>query len=73
MEETKKSNFSGYFIKIMTVQTVCVALILVLVLTAKYFLPKTFLQIRKWYDREMCDDTDINEVVSAVHSTEYEI
>lgn len=56
---TKREMYS----KIIIIEAVCVAIILLTVLTTKLFFKNTFSDIKKWYESNICIDTDINQVL----------
>lgn len=56
---TKREIYS----KIIIIEAVCVAIILLTVLTTKFFFKNTFSDIKKWYQSNICIDTDINQVL----------
>lgn len=65
--ETKEQ--SGYFLKIVIAECILVFIILLSVLTLKYFFKGTYKEFKNWYDKNMAADTDISEVLGE----EYEI
>lgn len=54
---------SGSYTNIIITQFLCVAVVLLLVLTVKYFFKSEFKSLKKWYIAEICDDTRIEEVI----------
>jgi len=50
--------------KLIITQTVCVAIILLSIITVKYFFKGTYKKLLKFYNENICVTTDINEVLS---------
>ena len=67
MEEIEKLTGSdkGRAAAIITVQAVTVLIILLSVLTMKYFFPEYYSEVRKWYETEFCSETSADEVLKA--------
>ena len=53
----------GSYTNIIITQFLCVAVVLLSVLTTKYFFKSEFKSLKKWYTAEICDDTRIEEVI----------
>lgn len=49
---------------IIITQAVCVSIILIGILITKYFFKSTYKDIKEWYEINIQNDTDINEVLS---------
>ncbi len=56
---TKNNKWLG----IVITQGVCVLIILISLLLMKYFWKDTFASIKNWYHINICNDTDVNEVL----------
>lgn len=67
MEEIEKltGSVQGRAAAIIMVQAVTVLLILLSVLTMKYFFPEYYGEVRKWYETEFCSETSVDEVLKA--------
>lgn len=50
---------------IIKTQLICVLIILAMLCTVKYFFADYFTEIKKYYLDNICDDTDVNEVIKA--------
>ncbi len=61
-EEKKKDTLA----KIVITQFICAILILAIVITTKYFFKSTFKSVKKWYQREIENDTNIYEVIGVI-------
>lgn len=48
---------------IIITQAIVTAVILLSVLTVKYFFKGTYRDLKKWYTADICAETDINEVM----------
>lgn len=64
----KKSKYAD----IVTAQLICVLIIILGLLTVKYFFPDTFTEIKEFYTERICDETSIDEVIKKDGDT-YEI
>ena len=53
----------GSYTNIIITQFLCVTVVLLSVLTIKYFFKSEFKSLKKWYTAEICDDTRIEEVI----------
>ncbi|MBQ6848247.1 MAG: hypothetical protein IJO62_04995 [Clostridia bacterium] len=51
------------YINIIITEALCVVVILLTVLTLKYFFKSDFKDFEKWYEREITADTRIEEVI----------
>ena len=60
-ENTKHTE--NKWIGIVITQSVCILIILISLLLIKYFSADTFSSIKKWYENNICNDTDVNEVL----------
>ena len=56
---TKRETFS----KIVIIEVICVAIVLLTLLTTKLFFGDIFSGIKKWYKANICMDTDIEQVI----------
>ncbi len=54
---------SSKWLNIIITQIVCVSIILLALLIMKYFFKPTFNSVKEWYEINICNDTDINEVL----------
>lgn len=54
---------SNNYINIVITEFICVAVVLLSVLSIKYFFKSEFKSLKKWYTAEICDDTRIEEVI----------
>ncbi len=50
---------------IVITQVVCVSIILLSLILMKYFWHDTFDSVKKWYEINICNDTDVNEVLQS--------
>ncbi len=57
--ETKKS----YFFHITIAQIICMILIFGYILSVKFVFKGTYKEFKNWYNEEICQDTDIKEVL----------
>lgn len=56
-------TFFEWFYKTVIVQSVCVLIILVSIITMKYFFKDTYKEIKNFYRQEILSDTKISEVL----------
>ncbi len=63
MVPQEKKPFNCYFAIVIT-QCVCVVILLISLICIKYFFKGTYKQLKVFYEKEICSDTDINEVLS---------
>ncbi len=61
--ETKVSEKSSQLANIIITQAICVGLILMIILVTKYFFGTAFEEFSKFYSEQLCNDTDIYEVI----------
>lgn len=61
LNEKKTEPFYGIII----VQCICVAVILLSVVTVKFFFKPTYQKVQKWYKENITVDTDIKQVIEA--------
>lgn len=61
-EKEKEKSIKKCFTAILTVQAICIALILIGVTVIKYASPETLGKISSFYGKEMCEKTDINDI-----------
>lgn len=54
---------SGGFFGIIITEAVVAAVILLSVLTVKYFFKGTYASLKGWYSVNICAETDVNEVI----------
>ena len=62
-EEEINPRPSSQLANIIITQAICIALILIAVLITKYFFKDTYNELKIFYEQQICDDTDINEVI----------
>lgn len=60
MEEKVKVD---YIYKIIVTQVICVALIMITILVAKYFFKTAYTELKDFYEIYICDDTSVEEVL----------
>lgn len=58
--EPRKNMWIG----IVITQSVFIAIILISLVLMKYFWKDTFNSVKKWYEINICNDTDVNEVLT---------
>lgn len=58
--EPRKNMWIG----IVITQSVFIAIILVSLVLMKYFWKDTFNSVKNWYEINICNDTDVNEVLT---------
>ncbi len=63
--EILKDNKNETFFKIIIVEIICVAVILLSVISVKYFFKSTYSEVEKWYKANITVDTDIKQVIEA--------
>lgn len=63
MDETKNSKPKSGFFGIIITQSIVTLIILLSVLTVKYFFKSTYSSLKEWYNVNICAETDINEVL----------
>ncbi len=56
-------TFFEWFYKVVIVQSICVILILLSVVTMKYLFKEEYVKIKDFYKTEILNDTDVNEVL----------
>ena len=49
---------------IFAAEAVCIAMLLASVLVTKNFFPSTYKKIKNWYDKNICAETTVEEVLS---------
>lgn len=54
-----------FFVPCVICETVLVIIILLTMLSLKFFAPKTFKDCKKWYVKYLLDDTKISEVIES--------
>ena len=59
-----KMNKNDNLTRLVITQTVCVLIIILSVITVKYFFKGTYKKLLYWYKENVCVGTDINEVLS---------
>lgn len=69
-EEIIKPPKKEVFSYIVITQCICVVLILLTVITVKYFFRSAYKNIDEWYKNNICIDTDINLVLSEGENNE---
>ncbi len=63
--EILKDRKNETFFKIIIVEIICVAVILLSVIAVKYFFKATYSKVEKWYKENIIVDTDIKQVIEA--------
>ena len=61
---------SSKWIHITITQLICVVIILLSVLITKFFFKSTYAELKAWYNTNIMNDTDINEVLKDGESYE---
>ena len=56
-------NKNDNIYKLIITETVCVAIMLLSIITVKYFFKGTYINLHNWYCRIILVDTDIEEVL----------
>ena len=62
-QDIKKSE--SKWIHITVTQLICVTIIIICLLATKFFFKGTYTEIKQWYQENICNDTDINEVLQS--------
>ncbi len=57
-------NKADNLTKLIITQTICVLIIILSVITVKYFFGGTYKKLLSWYSENVCVTTDISEVLS---------
>ena len=57
------------FSKIIIIEVICVTIVLLSLLTTKLFFGDIFSGIKKWYESNVCMDTDIEQVIETKGET----
>lgn len=63
MDEQENFKPKGVFFGMIITQMTVTLIILLSVLTVKYFFKGTYLSLKEWYSVNICAETDINEVL----------
>ena len=63
MSEIKTDKKNDYLFKIIITQFLCVAVIIGICIGVKCFFKGTYKELKVWYLSEVCDKTDINQVL----------
>ncbi|MEE1161099.1 MAG: hypothetical protein U0K70_03460 [Acutalibacteraceae bacterium] len=63
MDEAKNLQPKGGFFGIIITQMTVTLIILLSVITVKYFFKNTYPSLKEWYSVNICAETDINEVL----------
>ena len=58
-------NHNNKWLSIVITQSVCVAIILLSLIAMKYLFSGTFNSVKQWYEINVCNDTDVNEVLGS--------
>lgn len=53
----------GIYLNIIITQALCMLVVLLSVITIKYLFKSEFKTLQKWYLKEFCNDTTIEEVI----------
>ena len=64
MDENNIKKDGAGIASIIITQAVVTAIIILTVITVKYFFSGCYSEIKQWYTKEICSDTDVNEVLS---------
>ena len=62
--EITLSKPKNRFVDIIITQAICVIIILLALIVIKYFFKDTFAKIENWYNKYICADTEISEILS---------
>lgn len=57
-------TFFEWFYKVVIVQGICVILVLLSVILARYFMPEIFAEMKNFYTKNLTPDTSISEVLN---------
>ncbi len=63
MDEQENLKPKGGFFGIIITQMTVTLIILLSVITVKYFFKNTYPSLKEWYSVNICAETDINEVL----------
>ena len=63
-KNTVSSQKKSKWMHIIITQAICVSIILIGILITKYFFKATYSDIKEWYEINIQNDTDINEVLN---------
>ena len=63
MDEQENLRPKGGFFGIIITQMTVTLIILLSVITVKYFFKSTYPSLKEWYSVNICAETDINEVL----------
>jgi hypothetical protein len=55
---------SERWISVLITRLICAGLIIITVLVIKYFFKDTYKDLKEWYEIYICDQTDVDEVLS---------
>lgn len=66
MDLLPKEKSGSIFLKIVTVQCIFVAVMLLGMLAIKYIGPKSYEKIKAWYNDKFTEDTHISEVLDGM-------
>ena len=62
-EEAVKAKQTDRWAQIIITECICVGIILISVLVIKYFFKDTYNELKVWYEKNICDTTEISEVL----------
>ena len=60
--------YKSKFFAVILCECVLAALIILTVLTLKFFMPKTFKEAKEWYNQNVTVDTSAEEIVKGVYN-----
>jgi hypothetical protein len=70
MQSSSAQKTNSKWLHIIVTQIICVSLILISLLTANFFLKNTYKELKNWYNENICNDTNIDEVLKSGDSNE---
>lgn len=60
--EENERGIKHYFLRVITVQMICVSIICIGTFALKYISPKKYKKVSKFYRETLCENTDIKEI-----------
>lgn len=63
MSDIKTDKKPDYLFKIIITQLICVAVIIGICIGVKCFFKGTYRELKEWYLSEVCDETDVTQVL----------
>lgn len=61
--ETENTEVKNYFVYMVISECICVLIVLLSFFVIKFFFVKQYNELLKWYNENICVDTDVNEVL----------